>query len=355
MEKFSIINSKIKKNARIMPFVTFPLTKNCNFKCQYCGYGGELSASKKNKQEFEKLKEKIFIAHNLGVRKFRLTGGEPFMYPHITDLINLFNDLGVYLLINTNGSLVDKYVDLFEKMQDNIHFAVSLDTLKSDIFDDMTGTKNNFKKVINGINIIKNSGRLYRLNMVVTTINESEIFDIIDYCQELNCDLKLLDVVSVPLPYGNRKDLHVPFIELENKLSQICESEKNHQYARSFGTPCKIYQYKGVNITVKSTWNGSRYDYSNNGENGICNDCKYFPCHEGLYDIFSLPDERLVGCRWSEESVEKTGKSFEDKLENIAQLFQKAVYIPREQNRAMQPKPDFVINSLIDAGIKIRE
>lgn len=353
MNKFAIIEPEIKKNVRIMPFVTFPLTKKCNFKCQYCGYGGELSASMKESQEYEKLVKKIFIAHNLGVRKFRFTGGEPFMYPHISDLIELFNDLGVYLLINTNGSLIKKYSNLFQNMQDNIHFAVSLDTLQPDIFDKMTGTKNNFNRVIDGIEIIKDSGRLYRLNMVVNTLNEDDIFNIIDYCYELECNLKLLDVVSVPLPYGNRNDLHVPFIELEKKLSLLSTSVKNHQYARSFGTPCKIYKYKGVNITVKSTWNGSRYDYCDNGNRGICNDCTYFPCHEGLYDIFSLPDERLAGCRWSEESVEKTGESFKAQLVEIAKLFQSAVYIPREQNLAMQPKPDFVVNSLKNAGIDI--
>lgn len=338
--KFSIISPDIKQTARIMPFCTFPLTKKCNFKCIYCGYGGELSASMEESQDFDTLVERIYKAHKLGVRKFRFTGGEPFLYPHIEKLINLFNDLGAYLLINTNGSLIENYKHVFENIQSNIFFAVSFDTNNPEKFDKISGTKNMYSRVKSGIEIINNSGRLLRLNMVVTTENKDEIFDIINYCSELGCNLKLLDVVSVPLPYGNRADLHVPFMELEEKLNEIAERITDHQYARSFGTPCKIYNYKGVAVTVKSTWNGSRYDV-----NGICSGCEYFPCHEGLYDIFNLPDKRVVGCRWSEESVVK-GEKFSEQLEKMASIFQRAEYVPRTENSAMKPEPEFVVKSL---------
>ncbi len=142
--------------------------------------------------------------------------------------------------------------------------------------------------------------------------------------------------------------MHVPFVELEKLLSEKSENIHDHQYARSFGTPCKIYVYNGVRITVKSTWNGSRYDI-----NGICNGCSYYPCHEGLYDIFALPDNRVVGCRWSEESVIQNGTNFKEKLENIAEIFQRAEYVERKYNEAMPPNPDFVVNSLKRAEMDI--
>lgn len=337
---FSIISPEIKQEARIMPFCTFPLTKKCNFKCIYCGYGGELSASMEESQDFNTLVERIFTAHKLGVRKFRFTGGEPFLYPHIEKLIKLFNELGAYLLINTNGSMVENFKHIFNDIQSNIHFAVSFDTNNPEKFDKISGTKNMYERVKRGIEIINNSGRLLRLNMVVTTENKDEIFDIVDYCSQLGCNLKLLDVVSVPLPYGKRENLHVPFIELEDELGRISDRIIDHQYARSFGTPCKIYYYKGVAITVKSTWNGSRYDIK-----GICNGCEYFPCHEGLYDIFNLPDKRVVGCRWSEESVVEA-ENFEGQLESMANIFQRAEYVPRTSNPAMKPEPEFVVKSL---------
>lgn len=339
--KFKIIDSNVKKDIKLMPFVTFPLTKVCNFRCQYCGHGGELSASMVESYDFDVLKDKIYQAHKLGVRKFRLTGGEPFTYPKIIDILKIFDEIGIYLHVNTNGSLIERYKHEIEKFGDNIHFAVSLDTLNPDMFDVISGTKGMFQKVMNGIDILEKSGHLLRVNMVVTKLNKDEIFDIIDFCNKKKCNIKLLDVVSVPLPFGDRKDLHVPFIELEKLLAEKAEKIYNHQYARSFGTPCKIYLYNEVRITVKSTWNGSRYDI-----NGICKGCNYFPCHEGLYDIFALPDNRVVGCRWSEESVIEDGLSFENKLESISEIFQRADYIERKCNEAMPPNPDFVMNSL---------
>lgn len=84
---------------------------------------------------------------------------------------------------------------------------------------------------------------------------------------------------------------------------------------------------------------------------GICNGCKYFPCHEGLYDIFNLPDGRVVGCRWSEESV-ISGNDYSSQLEGIAEIFQRAEWVNRKENPAMVPGPDFVLNSLKEAGVE---
>lgn len=330
-----------KKQIGIMPFLTFPLTKKCNFKCEYCGYGGELSASMVETQEFNVLCERIIASYKEGVRKFRFTGGEPFLFPQIKDLLMFMNDLSIYTLINTNGSLVSKYKDVLYPLQDNIHFAVSLDSLNASTFSKMSGTKEMFKKVLEGIEILVDTKRLLRLNMVVTSYNINEVEKVIEYCQKLKCNLKLLDVVSVPLPYGKREDIHVSFVELEEKFLKNCDSYKEHQYARSFGTPCKIYNFSGVEVTVKSTWNGSHYDVD-----GICTNCSYFPCHEGLYDIFSLPDKRIVGCRWCEESVVNKSENFVENLTEMSSIFQRADYVSRNTNFAMKPEPDFVINSL---------
>ncbi len=343
-----VISPELKLRARIMPFVTFPLTKTCNFRCQYCGYGGELSASMVHSQDFSVIAERVVTAHRLGVRKFRFTGGEPFTHPRLGDLVGLLGELGVYLLINTNGSLVAKHMDMVRGTGDNVRFAVSLDTMDPVKFDELSGTRGNYPKVREGIEAICSAARLLRLNMVVTRLNVDEVPDIIDYCSELGCALKLLDVVSVPLPYGDRTALHVPLTDTERFLAAHATVVEEHQYARSFGTPCSIFVYKGVRITAKSTWNGSHYDVE-----GICADCPYYPCHEGLYDVFSLPDGRVVGCRWSETSVGDPDASFEQQLEEMARIFQRADYVPREQNAAMRPRPAFVTDSLRRAGEQV--
>ena len=349
---FAIIDPDIKMEAGITPFLTFPLLKSCNFHCNYCGEGGELSASMVSQWDHEKLIKVIYIAHRLSVRKFRLTGGEPFLYKHIIPVIETFSKIGCYTHINTNGSFVLEYEQIIAKLNSNMHFVVSLDTLKKDKFNYIAQTKNglDYCNTLAGIQLLKKHNRLLRINMVVTSDNIDEVFNMIDFCSDVGCDLKLLDVVSVPLPFGDRKSLHVSLNAIEEKLHGLAENMENHEYARSFGTPCKIYVYKNVRITLKNTWNGSRYDI-----NGICNGCEYFPCHEGLYDVFVLPDGRVLGCRWSDTSVAGTNPTgdryqeegdFEEALKRIFRVFRCATYFPRKKNEIMRPKPYLVIHSL---------
>lgn len=355
---FEIIDPEIKEDAGITPFLTFPLLKACNFHCNYCGEGGELSASMVNQWDHELLIKRIYTAHRLGVRKFRLTGGEPFLYKHIASVLETLNKLGCYTHINTNGSFIQQHEDVISRLNSNMHFAVSLDTVREDKFDHIAQTQRKFdyyNRTLEGIKLLKGYNRLLRVNMVVTIDNVDEIFDMIDFCAEIGCNLKLLDVVSVPLPFGDRRNLHVSFNEIEEKLLKAADYVDNHEYARAFGTPCKIYVVKGVRVTAKNTWNGSRYELE-----GICKGCEYFPCHEGLYDIFALPDGRVVGCRWSDTSVAATNTAndrykaegdFEAALQRLFGIFRRATYMPRTENEIMKPKPYFVLHSLQTAKL----
>lgn|SRR5262249_1290031 len=332
-----------------MPFLTFPLLKACNFKCEYCGEGGELSASMKAQWDVDVMIDRIYAAHRLGVRKFRITGGEPFLFKGIGRVLETLNDIGCYTHVNTNGSYLRKHEALLQKLNSNFHFAISLDSVHKDNFDVISKTEGYYDVTMDGIELVASLHRLLRLNMVVTKYNVQEIGEMIDYCRKIKCNLKLLDVVSVPLPFGDRKDLHVSFRGVEEQLRTLADRVEDHEYARAFGTPCKIYHVGGVAVTVKSTWNGSRYDL-----NGICKGCEYFPCHEGLYDIFALPDGRVVGCRWSDTSVAASNLSedrydaeadFEEALTKMATIFQRTEYLAREKNDPMVPHPYFVTHS----------
>ncbi len=328
---FATIGPEIKSATGMMPFVTMPLTRRCNFRCLYCGAHGEAGQSEAMEHDYETLRERIFMARRQGVNKFRLSGGEPLLYPHFGDLIRLFNQLGVETLVNTNGSMIEEYRDLFADMQDNIRFAVSFDTTRQSVFNRLSDTRGMMRRVMRGIELVRQAGKLRRLNMVVTTLNYDDVFDVIRYCVDLGCDLKIFDVITVPTQFSERNDLYVSLDKLEEELSRYSVRIHEHQYARSFGTPCKIYHYKGVNITVKSTGNGAHYDVE-----GICRDCPYYPCHEGLYYITLLPDRQVVGCRWAEQQLTAHTNDFTAQLQALAQIFRRAIYVPRTRE---QPLP----------------
>lgn len=326
---FQNIEPKQKIKCDLKPFVTFPLTKSCTFRCLYCGEGGELTASKSGHFDFDSLVMWVKQCREMGIVKFRLTGGEPLLHPKIRKIFSLFPPETEYLLVNSNGVLVKKKCDKWGVCGSNTHFAISLDSLREEAFDRLSQSSGYFKFVLQGIEALSDAGLLLRLNTVVNRYNINEIFDIVDYCAQLRCNLKLLGVVSVPMPHFLFDELYVPMDELEAELDKRSINTRLHEYARSFGTPCRIYDIDGVQVTVKSISQGSRYDMQ-----GICKDCKLFPCHEGLYDVFVLPDGRGCGCRWSASSVAPSEKPREI-IKWLKLRFQLAAWYKPDEVRAM--------------------
>lgn len=315
------------------PFLSFPITKSCNFRCIYCGVGGEATASNTNLIELPLIKKLVALGIKNGVKKFRLTGGEPLLHKDISNILSYFSELGYFTLVNTNGSLITKKTECLEHLSTNIRFAVSLDTLKPEKLPQIS-KQNCLNDVIEGIRYLKKKGLLLRINMVVGKHNYDEIFDMINFCKELGCDMKILDIVSVPVPYGQRGNHYQEVNTLEKILSEKCDGIYSHEYTRGFGTPCFKYKFGNTYVTVKNSTKGSHYDRK---DEGICSKCKYFPCHEGLYDLFALSDGRLCACRWTEEQKFNTA---DEQMKYLISAFRRANYIPKDNNIDMDVRTD---------------
>lgn len=328
-----------RKTLNWNPFLSFPILKACNFKCMYCGFGGEATASSNRAISLQTIETITQKALSYGITKFRVTGGEPFLHPEIIDILQYFSKLGYYTLVNTNGSLVSNYAKELSNLNKNIRFAVSLDTLKSEKLIAISG-RNSLESVLSGINTLNQYGLLLRCNMVVGKHNIDEVFSIIDFCQEKSCDLKLLDIVSVPLPYGKRSDFYQEIISLEEKLRVECDEILSHEYSRKFGTPCYRYRFGNVCVTVKNSRMGSHYDLC---DGGICEKCQYFPCHEGLYDIFALSDGRLCACRWTEKQA---FSDVEKQMEFLLEAFKRSEYYLKEQQVDMAKRLDLKVDEV---------
>jgi len=165
---------------------------------------------------------------------------------------------------------------------------------------------------------------LLRINMVVGTHNIKEVYDMIKFCDKYNCDLKLLDIVSVPDPFGKRQDYFIDLTPLEKKLEARRDNVHSHAYTKKFGVPCVKHIFGNVKVTVKNGCKGTHYDTS-----GVCQGCLYYPCHEGLYDIFALSDGRICPCRWTEK---QTFESSEGQLAYLIEAFQKSEFVERINN-----------------------
>lgn len=322
-----IRNGEQKKREKIMPFVSFPIVSACPFSCIYCGQGGENTISPVSIIKLETIMDIAVHLKRAGIKKVRLTGGEPLCHPEIGDIIRFLSEAGFYVLINTNGLLVEGKISSLMRTASNIHFVVSLDTLDPAKFDKISGTSGNFDKVMRGINILKELGYLMRINMVVGSFNLDEVDAMIDFCRNIGCDLKLQEVASVPYPNSEWNDIHADLSYFEERLTKKATRILVHNYARSFGIPVKVFDMNGVMVTLKSMNVGSRYD-----TNGICKDCPHLVCHEGLYDIYILADGSIATCRWCRFGSLET---FEEDLNKAINAFQNAEYIGKHQLEKM--------------------
>lgn len=322
-----IIDSDHKHTEEIIPFVSFPIVSACPFSCIYCGQGGENTISPLPTMKLETIMDIAVHLKRAGVRKVRLTGGEPLVHPEIGDIIRFLSESGFYVLVNTNGLLVEDKLDALMRTSSNIHFAVSLDTLDPVKFDKISRTTGNFDKVMRGIQLLKKLGYLMRINMVVGSFNFDEVDDMIAFCRENRCDLKLQEVASVPYPHHEWSSIHADLSQLEVGLTQRAKSVIVHEYARSFGIPVKVFEIDGVMVTLKSMNQGSRYELD-----GLCKSCPHLPCHEGLYDIYVLADGSIAACRWCRFGSLET---FAADLDKAILAFQNASYIGGHQLQNM--------------------
>ena len=113
-------------------YLRISLTERCNMRCFYCM--PEEGIELRPREEFMRQEELLAIAStfvSMGVRKIRLTGGEPLVRRDAADLIEGLARLPVELAITTNGVLVDRFIDVFDRAGVR-NVNVSLDTLNAE-------------------------------------------------------------------------------------------------------------------------------------------------------------------------------------------------------------------------------
>ena len=320
MSKFELINADEKLERNIIPYVTFPIINKCNLKCQYCGDAGEMTISDRDYFNVDEIKEWVDEAEKLGIQKFRITGGEPLLHPDFKRIIFDVMKNARQVLINTNGTLLLEKEKLWRDSPVNCKYVVNFHGIKEETYDAITGTKGYFGTLKAGIEKLAHEQLLHRLNIVICHENHDELFDVIDYCRSIGTDLKIQDIVAVPWQYNEWESIYYDTSEIEKELEKRASYITDHKYARGFGTPTKIYTIDGVNVTFKSVRNGSHYEMDE-----ICNNCQYYPCHEGVYDLFVFPGGKACACNWTDLGSAK-GNTPLEKMQYLIPKFQKTVF-----------------------------
>jgi cyclic pyranopterin phosphate synthase len=182
------------------------LTDRCNFRCFYCLPHGEPPiAPKEQMLSYEEIEYACELFVELGIQKIRLTGGEPMMRRDIEQIIYklaLLKDRGLEdLALTTNGYFLPHRAESLKKAGlDRI--TISLDSLKRDVFRQMTGV-DVLDRVLEGIRAAKQAGLdPIKINAVIVRgHNDDEVADFAAFAREHNIRMRFIEFM--PLDSGH--------------------------------------------------------------------------------------------------------------------------------------------------------
>jgi len=206
---------------RKISYVRVSVTDRCDFRCTYCMSEDMDFLPKKDVLSLEELDRLCNTFIDLGVKKLRITGGEPLVRKNIMKLFsNLGKKLGhglEELTLTTNGSQLDRYAkDLFDNGVRRIN--ISLDSLEKNKFKKITRI-GDLDKVINGIMVAKKAGLKIKINTVaLKEINDNEILNLVNWCGENKFSLTFIEVMPMGEIGEKRSDQYMPLTEVKSLI-----------------------------------------------------------------------------------------------------------------------------------------
>lgn len=223
------------------------LTNRCNVNCLYCHHDGMVKS--KDEMTADELYTICKIAKKLGVKKIRLSGGEPLLKKDIVEIVERIASLGFKdISMTTNGILLEKYAqDLKDAGLDRVN--VSLDTLDRETFEFIT-KKDYLEDAKRGIIKAVEVG-LYpvKINMVIMKdINQNEIDDMFEFCKQYDIVLQLIELIESENCDDDKfsADYHYKLDDIESELADIADEV----HERKFMQGRKKYYIDGGEIEV---------------------------------------------------------------------------------------------------------
>ena len=189
------------------------VTDRCNFRCRYCmpieSFGPDHEfLPREELLSFEELVRLTKLMVPLGVRKIRLSGGEPLMRRGLEDLVAMLATIeGVEdLAMTTNGVLLAHHAEALA-LAGLSRVTVSLDALDPSIFSRMNGIGAKVDRVLAGIESARAFGLPVKLNAVIQRgVNESQILRLARWAAEREIDLRFIEYMDVGETNGWKLD-----------------------------------------------------------------------------------------------------------------------------------------------------
>jgi cyclic pyranopterin phosphate synthase len=204
------------------------LLDRCNFRCPYCMPETEFHAdyqflTRQQRLTHEEILRIARVATELGVRKLRLTGGEPLLDRNIVSLVASLSQLPDVedLALTTNGMLLENTAAALRDA--GLHrVTVSLDSLDEAVFRRMSGNRGSLQKVLAGIDSAAAAGLTpIKINAVVQRgVNEHTVIELLEHFRGSGHIVRLIEFMDVGNRNGWRMNQVVPSAELLGLVQQ---------------------------------------------------------------------------------------------------------------------------------------
>jgi cyclic pyranopterin phosphate synthase len=250
---------------RHISYLRVSVTDRCDFRCVYCMAEDMTFLPKADVLSLEELDRLCSAFVGLGVKKLRLTGGEPLVRKNVMSLVrNLSRHLKTgaleELTLTTNGSQLAKYAsELVDCGVKRIN--VSIDTLDKDKFRAITRW-GDLDKVIGGLDAAQAAGLKIKINAVALRgVNEGEIDSMMQWAHGRGMDLTWIEVMPMGDIGEQRVDQYLPLSLVRSRLQAHWSLEESDYRT---GGPARYF-------TVKET--GGRLGFITPMTHNFCESC----------------------------------------------------------------------------------
>jgi cyclic pyranopterin phosphate synthase len=207
---------------RHVSYLRVSVTDRCDFRCVYCMSEHMTFLPKRDLLTLEELDRLCSAFVDRGVRKLRITGGEPLVRKNILWLFqalsrHLASGALEELTLTTNGSQLPKYAQALADCGVR-RINVSLDTLDPETFRRITRW-GDFAQVEQGIAAAEKAGLKVKINAVALKgVNENEIADLVRFAHGRGADLTLIETMPLGDIDGDRTDQYLPLSIVRARL-----------------------------------------------------------------------------------------------------------------------------------------
>ena len=224
---------------RVHDYLRISLTDRCNLRCTYCMPSEDMQfALHSTLMTADEIYDiaKTFV--NLGVKKIRLTGGEPLVRKDAHQIIELLSDLPVELTLTTNATQTHFFIDDFKKAGIK-SVNVSLDTFDKEKFFTIT-RRNDFDTVWNNIHQLIANNFHIKLNVVAMEgVNDDELLNFVKFTKNHPVHVRFIEFMPFP---GNdwKREKVFTYIEMLERIRENFEVEKLYDEKHSTAKKYKV-------------------------------------------------------------------------------------------------------------------